>query len=290
MNGPRRRPERRLAGGLFALAAGLAGNTLLGPLVTGVVTYPFSDALVSQTVGLEAFTLLVVVPVAAAAGVLVLRGHPTGPPLAVAPGAYTVYMLAQYVVGPAYTTYRPVVALHLALFVLGGVVLALAWTGVRDERLPALAPRRRRRAAVGLVALAAFITLRYLPSFVGMATGGPLTAEFAADPTMFWTIFLLDLGVVVPVTAATALGLRRGATWARRALFAVAGWYALVPASVAVMSAVMLANGDPYATVGGTAAFTVAALLFTAFAVWVYRPLFRRAGRPGTTGRVGGRA
>jgi hypothetical protein len=56
------------------------------------------------------------------------------------------------------------------------------------------------------------------------------------------------------------------------------------------MSAVMLANGDPYATVGGTAAFTVAALLFTAFAAWVYRPLFRRAGRPGTTGRVGGRA
>ena len=33
-------------------------------------------------------------------------------------------------------------------------------------------------------------------------------------------------------------------------------------------------NGDPNASLGFVAVLSVAAVLFTAFAVWVYRPLF----------------
>jgi len=266
--------DRWLAAGLVVLGLALAVNSLVGPLVAGLVSYPFSETLVYQTIGLEAVTLAVVVPWTVAAAVLVRRGHPAGALLAIAPSSYSVYMFLQYVLGPAYLTYRPVVLFHLGIFVLGGAVLVLAWQRVRTDALPALSARRERRTGVGLLLLAAFVVFRYLPSFGGMLTGAPLTQEFAADPTMFWSIFLLDLGVVVPVTLATGVALLRGAAWAPRVAYGVAGWYVPVPISVAAMGAVMLVNDDPYASLGFVAVLSVAAVLFTAFAVWVYRPLF----------------
>ncbi|WP_255198473.1 hypothetical protein [Halorarius litoreus] len=276
----RRRSDRRLATGLFALAAALAVNSLLGPLAAGVVTYPLSETLLNQTIGLEAFTLVAVAPLTALAGVLVLRGHAVGPVVAIPPAAYTVYMFAQYVVGPEYGTYALVVLLHLAIFVLGGGLLVAAWTRARQSDLPPMSPRRTRAYSVGLLLLAAFVTSRYLATAGAFLTGGPIPAEFVDDPSMYWSIFLLDLGVVLPVTVAVAVGLRRGAPWARTALYGVVGWYVLVPISVATMGVAMVVNGDPNAAVGRVVMFAVAALLFTAFAVYAYRPLLApRTGR-----------
>jgi hypothetical protein len=271
----RTRTDRWLAAGLVALAAALALNTLAGPLAADLVSYPFSQTLVYQTVGLEAVTLAVVVPWCLAAAALVRRGHRAGPVLAVAPTAYTAYMFVQYVVGPSYLTYRPVVAAHLGIFVLGGALLAVAYNRIRLDALPVPSERRDRRTAVGIGLLAAFVVFRYVPSFGGMVAGDPLTAEFAADPAMFWSIFLLDLGIVVPVTVAAALGLRRGAAWARKATLGVVGWYVPVPVSVAAMGLVMLVNDDPNTSLGFVVTLGIAAVLFTGFAVWVYRPLFR---------------
>lgn len=266
--------DRWLATGLAVLAVALAANSLLGPLLADAIAYPFSETMVNQTIGLEAVTLAVVVPWCLLAAVLVRRGHPVAPFLAIPPSAYTAYMFLQYVIGPQYLTYRPVVVAHLGIFVLGGALLALAWWRARTVAIPAISSRRERRAAVGLLALSVFVVFRYLPAFAGMMTGEDLTAEFAADPSMFWSIFFLDLGVVVPVSVATALGLLRGAGWARRAVYGVAGWYVLVPISVAAMAVVMLVDGDPNAAVSSVAAFVLAAVAFTAFAGWVYRPLF----------------
>ena len=47
---------------LVALAVGFVVNSPLRPLGTDVVTYPFSETLVNQTIGLEAVSLLVVAP------------------------------------------------------------------------------------------------------------------------------------------------------------------------------------------------------------------------------------
>jgi len=274
LHGPTERADRWLAAGLVTLGLALAVNSVVGPLVAGLVSYPFSETLVYQTIGLEAVTLALVVPWTVAAAVLVLRGHPAGALLAIAPSSYSVYMFLQYVLGPEYLTYRPVVLFHLGIFVLSGAVLVLAWQRVRTDELPELSARRERRTGVGLLLLGAFVVFRYLPSFGGMVTGAPLTQEFAADPTMFWSIFLLDLGVVVPVTLATGVALLRGAGWASRVAYGVSGWYVPVPLSVAAMGTVMLVNGDPNASLGFVAVLSVAAVLFTAFASWVYRPLF----------------
>jgi 4-hydroxybenzoate polyprenyltransferase len=84
----------------IALAAGLAALSLLGPPGLEIIDYHVTPTLRSQTVGLGAATLAIVVPVTATAGVVALRGHPAAP--APAPCAFAVYMLIQYVVGPDY--------------------------------------------------------------------------------------------------------------------------------------------------------------------------------------------
>lgn len=274
-----RRPSGRwLAAGLAALAAGLAANTVLGPLVTGVVTYPISESLLNQTLGLEAVSLLVVAPLSVLAAVLVFRGHSLGPVLALPPTGYTAYMFAQYVVGPGYQSYPAVVLFHLGMFVLGWLLLAAAWGRIRADSLPATSRRRERIAAAALFLLAAFTVVRYLGGIGAALTGVelPIPADATADPAMYWAILLLDLGVVVPATVATCVGLLRGAPWARKALYGVVGWYVLVPVSVAAMGVVMLARDDPNAAVGNVVVLSVASLLFTAIALWVYRPLLSR--------------
>lgn len=271
-----RRMDRWLAAGLVALAVALAANSVIGPLIADLVSYPFSETLVNQTIGLEAVTLALVVPWSIAAAALVACGHRAGPILALAPSSYTVYMFVQYVLGPEYLTYRPVVAFHLGIFVLGGAVLVLAWHRIRTDALPVMSTRRARLTGAGVFLLAAFVVFRYVPSFGGILTGGSLSAEFASDPTMFWSIFLLDLGVVAPISVATAVGLLRGAAWARKVAYGVVGWYVPVPISVSAMGVVMLVNDDPNASLAMVAVLAVAAVLFTAFAVWVYRPLFGR--------------
>jgi uncharacterized membrane protein YjjB (DUF3815 family) len=81
---------------------------------------------------------------------------------------------------------------------------------------------------------------------------------------------------VVPATVAGAVALLGGRELGRRALYAVTAWFALVPPSVAAMAVVMLAKGDPNASVATVVTLTVASLVFGAFAVHVYRPLLAR--------------
>lgn len=264
-----------LVAGLLALAVGLAANSLVGPLVAGIVSYPFSETLLNQTIGLEAVTLVVVAPWSLVAAVAVHRGHPAGPVLGMAPSAYAAYMFLQYVVGPEYVEYPAVLPLHLGIFVLSWVVLLGAWNAVRPDALPELSPHRRRVASGVLFLLAGFVLSRYVHSFHGVLTGGTITAEYVAHPSMYWSIYLLDLGVVVPATVGTAVGLLRAVPWARPALYGLVGWYVLVPVSVSAMSIVMVANDDPHAAVGNAVVLSVVAVVFAAFAVWLYRPLFR---------------
>ncbi len=268
-------PGRRCGFGVtvLVLAAGLVANAVLGPLVTGAVDYGLSASLTNQLLGLEAVTLALVVPVCVVAGGLALRGHPAGPVLAIGPAGYALYMLVQYVLGPEYDRYHPVLLLHLGLAVLAGTVAARGWALALAGPLPGLDPGARRRRALVLLGLGGFVLLRYLPGLVGALTGAAIPAEFAASRTFYWSIWLLDLGVVVPVTVAAARALVRGTRAGELASYAVLGWFALVPASVAAMALVMLARDDPNASAGTAVLLTVAALAFTAVAAALIRPV-----------------
>lgn len=267
---------RWLAAALFALAAGLTVNSLLGPFAADAIDYPWSVSMRNQAIGLEAVSLLVVAPLCVAAGILALRGHAAAPLVVFGPAAYTAYMFLQYVIGPEYAYYPGVLPLHLGLFILGAGTAVAAWAAADPKRLPPMARHSRHRWALLLLALAAFVLSRYLPALVAALQGDPLTAEFREDVSMYWSIVLLDLGIVVPATIAAAVALFNGARWGSKALSAIMGWFALVPPSVAAMGMAMVAGDDPNASVGQTVLLTVAALAFAALAVRLYRPLFGR--------------
>jgi hypothetical protein len=255
---------------LLVLAVLLVVNSAIGPLGTGWVDYPISGTLHHQLVGLEVVTIGLVVPWSVLAGVRALKGVPDAALLAFPPAAYTLYMFVQYLLGPEYGSYRPVILLHLAVVTLSGGLTLWSWGLSRDAVLPVRSRRSERLYGALLLGLALFVLLRYVGAIAGSFTGAGIPDEFAAARTFYWSIYLLDLGVVVPCTVVGAVALLRGRDLGRRALFAVTGWFALVPPSVAAMAVTMLVNDDPNASAATVVLLTVASVAFAALAVTVY--------------------
>ena len=261
---------------LLVLGAALLVNSVVGPLGLDVVDYPVTTTVRNQLVGLEVVTVVLVVPWCVYAGVRALRDEPGSALLAFAPAAYTVYMFVQYVLGPEYVEYRTVALFHLGLVTLSGGLTLWAWSLSRTSTLPVRSPRAERRYGAFALGLAAFVVLRYAGALLGSLSSKPIPSEFAGARSFYWTIYLLDLGVVVPATVVGAVALLRGRDLGRRALYAVTGWFALVPPSVAAMAAVMLVNDDPNASLATVVTLTIASVVFGAFAVAVHRPLLSR--------------
>lgn len=269
--------DRSLAAGLVALAGLLAANSVLGPLMTGVIDYHSGESMTNQGIGLDAVALFVVAPSALFAAWLVRKDHLAGPPVAFLPAVFAAYMAPQYVIGPEYTVLpgnnEQFFLLHLAMLLVGIAVLLLAWQAVdRLHLLPNTAASDRRRSWV-LFGAAGFILLRWLPLLPALVQGSPSGREYTDNPTAFLLIALFDLALVVPATLTAAFGLRAGALWARSAAYAVVGFFAVVPLAVAAMSVTMVLRGDPNGSVGAAIGFSGAAILFGLMALLLYRPL-----------------
>ena len=231
----------------------------------------------NQLIGLELVTMFLVVPWAAWAGVAALRGHSAAPVLGFAPAAYAAYMFVQYVLGPEYTRYSVTALAQLGIVILAAALTLASWSLSRTAPLPAIRAAQRTRTGLVLFALAAFVLLRYTGAILGAFAGELIGSEFAEERTFFWSIFLLDLGIVVPCTIAAGLALMRGAEVGQRALYAVVGWFALVPPSVAAMALVMWVKDDPHASLQTVVMLGVASLVFGAFAWHTLRPLLTSA-------------
>lgn len=298
--------SRRLGVLLVVLAVGLAVNAVLGPLVLGVIEYRYGPSMTSQGVGLDAVALLAVAPVALLAAALVHRERAVGPVLAFVPGTFAAYMAPQYVVGPDYLglpgNNERFLLLHLLLLVVGIAVVVLAWLHVDRARLVPATPATDRRRTWVLLGVAGFVLLRWLPLLPALLAGAPTVPAFVDNPTAFMLIAVLDLGVVVPATLTAAAGLRAGAPWGRVATYAVVGFFAIVPLSVAAMAVAMRLRGDPLASAAEAVGFSVVAVATLAGAWWLYRPVWRApdvtvpearardaTGSPGGTGTTGTR-
>jgi hypothetical protein len=256
----------------------LVVNSMLGPFGAEVIEYRYGASMIGQAIAVDAVALLVAA-VAVIAGVLTLRGAPAGPLLGTGPAAFAVYMVPQYVIGPEYGRLpgnnERFLPFHLALFVLAATLLVAALTIREGLVVPPDSRSSDRRRAWILVGVAAFIVARWLPGLATLVTGGAPESAYVDNPTAYLLIAWLDLGIVVPSCVLVAIGLFRGATWARRSAYAVIGWFATVPVSVAAMAVVMLVRDDPEADATTAAGLSVAALIFLAVAVWLYRPLLK---------------
>lgn len=273
------RRRRGLALGSVTLAAALAANSLLGPLVAGVIRYRFSETLVHQGVGLDFVSLAFVAPILAVAAVLAWRGHAAAPVLALGPAAYSAYMAVQYVVGPEYTALpgnnERFFLLHLGLLILGLTLAARAWAAADPAELPPSSARGERLWGCVLLLLGALLLLRYAPILVGLTTGGLGVPEYRENPTSFLLIAVMDLGVFTPAAIAAGFGLRRGQGWAKKALHGVVGWLGLVGPAVAAMAVTMRLAGDPTASPGRTVAFVGVGAALAALSIRLLAPLFR---------------
>lgn len=206
--------NRALACGLVAIASGLCVVALLGPLGSGLVDYRVTQTLRNQVIGLDSVSLFVVAPLALVAAKLVLQRRVLGHVLALGIGTYTSYMFVQYVLGPDYGhlagNNELLFPLDVVLFAAGWLVAVPAWHEVDSD---ALRSSRRRDRAIGrvvlpLLALVAFI--RYVPSLADWMSATPADRGYLPGPTFGWTIALLDLGVFLPATVLTCVGLVRG--------------------------------------------------------------------------------
>lgn len=270
-----------LGAALLALAAGVAALSLLGPLVTGVIEYRISDLIFSQLLGLDALSLVLVAPVAAVAGVLTQRGHPLGPVLALGPTVYVAYMIPQYVLGPDYLNLagnnERFFGLLLALFVLGVSGAIAAWAAIDLSRLCVALARERLVGRVLLPIAAVLVFVRYLPGLADWMSAEPAAKDYLAGPIFGWTIALLDLGLALPASVAVGVGVRRGARWARKGLYAIVAWYALVGSAVAAMAISMYVRDDATMSAAQMAMMSVLGAALVALAVVLYAPLLRRS-------------
>ena len=260
--------------GLVALGAALAANSLLGPLAFDAIDYPVSETMRNQTIGLDAANLAVVAPLCMAIGWLAIRGHRLAPLAALGPTAYAAYMAVQYVAGPDHLQYVRALPLQLALFVLGWMLAAEAWRSP-GRRGWAVAHSRRHGVAVAL--MAGFVALRYLPGLAGTVGEEPLPPELRADPAMYWLIFLMDLGLFVPIAVVVAVGLWRRSSWSAPALAGLTAWFLLVTLAVGAMAVVMSVNDDPYASTAQIGLFAALSVLLVAYGAMIVRHLERRS-------------
>jgi hypothetical protein len=270
--------HRLLAVGLVVLGVGAGAVSLLGPLVADVIRYHVSDGAANQIRGGDVAGLILVAPASILAGILVKRGHPAGPVLALGPAVYALYVYAQLALGGDVVRYpgnsERFFALFLGLFMLAAAITIRAWTIIDVGALPAMP--RRVEWVLGSFALvvAAFLAVGlHLPGLVDAWRDQPAGTEYLADPAVFWLVKMMDLGLVVPALVVVGVGSLRGMRWLDRAKYAAVAWMALLGSSVAGMAFVMQAAGDPAAATANTIAFALFALIASAIAVVVYRPL-----------------
>lgn len=273
-------PHRGLALMLALLAVGIFVAALAGPLVLDVIEFHLVDDVLNQVMGGDAVALALVGPAALFAAWLLWWGHPAGPVVALAPAGYAMYTYPQLAVGGEFAAEpgnsERFFPLYLAVFVLAATSFVIAWNLVDPDALPAPAERLRRTVIAVLITLSVFLAVGlHLPGLIDIVGGAPFDVDYTQSPTVFLVVKLMDLGIVVPVMLLTAVGSWRRTVWANRLVYVMIGWGALLGSAVAGMGVVMVANGDPAASIGITAGFVIGALALLSLAARLYAPLFR---------------
>lgn len=271
-----------LAVGLFVLGAGAALVALLGPLAGDIIRYHASEGAVNQIIGGDAAGLLLVAPVSFLAGILVWRGNTAGPVLALGPSVYALYMYSQLALGGDFVRYpgnsERFFLLYLGLFVVAGAIAIRAWVRIDSDRLPVTKRWVDRTLGVFFLVVAAFLAVGlHLPGLVDAWADQPTSAEYLADPAVFWLVKFMDLGIVVPGLVIAGIGILSARPWVAKLEYAAVGWAALLGSSVAGMAIVMQISGDPAASVANTVAFGSFAAIALAMAAVLYTPLLRKA-------------
>lgn len=228
--------RRRLAiaQGLTAVSIVLAAVAAgVGLFMPGV--YRETAWVVPQCRGQDFVTLLallVLLPTLAAAR----RGSPRSTMVWLGLVGYLAYTY----IGAAFAYgFNLLFPLYVALFALCGAILIAALSALDAQALQQAFDARapRRSVAVFLLVMAAVLTLLWTSQIVPFYTRGQLPAMIvqANTPTVF--VYVLDLGVVVPLALLSAWWLLRGEAWG----FVLAGFVLVKAATMGLALLAMTA-------------------------------------------------
>ena len=242
---------------LFLLAGGLVATALLGPLGLGVLVWRVSPSGLMQLYGAHIAELVLVVPAMLGAGWLWQRRHHLAPVLAFGAAAYALYVSVQFVLFPDYTLYagnnERFFPLFLPIVILAWVVAVRAWAAL-DSGTSSPPRWLARTFTIVVLATNGLIGLTWTAQVLGIAAGGTLPPGYAEAPAGFWLIRLVDLGAIVPLSVATAIGVWREHPLATKAATGVASFLTLEVGAVLAMGLVQLWLRDPTASTGLVAA------------------------------------
>jgi hypothetical protein len=268
--------QSRLAGyALIALGIGAAAISLLGPLALGLIDWRIAENTENQLVGQDIVGLVLVAPVAIAAGVLWLRQHRLAPVLAFGPALFSVYTFMSYVLSPDYHRYagnnENAYPLLLAVIILGWVTAAAAWSALDRRDLPHLSGRVRKGLGIAFLLVGGLFVLTWSQQVAQVIGGSTALPEYLDDPGTFWVIKTFDLAFVMPIAIVAGIGLLRNHLLAVHVSYAVAGFFTLMSAAVSAMGIMMLMQDDPAATVILPAVTTPMTLVIGGLTVLLYR-------------------
>jgi hypothetical protein len=119
---------------------------------------------------------------------------------------------------------------------------------------------------------------RYALALADWMSATPTAKDYLAGPTFGWTIALLDLGLALPASVAVCIGVRRGARWAQKGLYAIVAWYALVGTAVAAMAISMYVRDDSTMSATQMTIMSVLGAALVALFLLLHAPLLRRSG------------
>jgi hypothetical protein len=125
-----------------------------------------------------------------------------------------------------------------------------------------------------------------MPGLANVWWGTP-PVEYVDAPAAFWTVKLMDLGVIVPVAVATGVGLLRGSRAALKGAYGMSGVLALIGASVTAMAIVMEVSADAASQPVMIPGFGVITAAFTLLAVRLAASARSSAQAPPTAGPPG---
>ncbi len=187
-----------------------------------------SRQLVAEGVGWDVFTLFVAAPVLLVAAVSVARGSFRATLVAAGILGYFAYLHLEYAVTWAFGPLFPLFVATLALSVLGLVAAAVTVTQDAnrfDERFP------RRSYAALTVGMSLLLTVMWAGR-IAEALGAKV-ATLHGETTM--TVQALDLGLVVPISIAVAIGALRRTRAGLAAAAAFGVMFVAMSAAIAAM-------------------------------------------------------
>lgn len=172
------------------------------------------------------------------------------PALTLGPALFAAYTYTTVVLGQEFARYpgnvEPFFPRFAGLVALGVALAAITWSWLA-RRQPVLPGEGLRRLLAGIFfVIGVCFALTWAAQIRQVVAGAPSIGYLGA-PDLFWTIKLLDFGLLIPLWIATGVGLLRRWPWATAAACGLVTFSTCLALAIAGMGLAVPRRGEPSA-------------------------------------------